>query len=445
MGIFLLAVSLVVLNQCLGFALCMRLGFGPPTLRAAWDALGEAQGGDASETLLDEIVAPPNAFDLGMLQEEMDDQLDGQLDVDPYDDSIGEASQSLEVEAAEVWDLDEKFVETSVLKLNIAMMKSGVRATEVDTELRAAKGHADLATIRRCWELLREDCETYLLEQGEAADKFQNRIEELGEMRALGEEIQMANLQQAAQIETTLSNLKHMDFTNDLESANQRLIEEIQHLRVARHALRDSQEVAFLTIARYERRIDKIEKRLYNDPTTKMRNRIGLEATLWQWWEEQRHKQRPMSAVLFDVDAFGGVNEEHGLQIGDRILTQIGQTIANQMGKRDLVARYAGQRFFIAMVDNGPRVALKNAERIRQSIGRITFQHEGHEIRLNTSAGMSEILPDDTGYEHVFNRVEEALRSAKDAGRNRACYHTGKDIEPVESPNLGAEYVEITI
>jgi hypothetical protein len=119
-----------------------------------------------------------------------------------------------------------------------------------------------------------------LAEQSEAAEKFRARIGELGELASLGEEIEMTNLEQSAQVETTINNLEYMDFRSDPEAANQRLLEEIKNLRTARHKLRDNQEVAFLSIARYEKRIDKIEKQLFIDPLTKLRNRIGLEEAL---------------------------------------------------------------------------------------------------------------------------------------------------------------------
>ena len=90
----------------------------------------------------------------------------------------------------------------------------------------------------------------------------------------------MGNLEQSAQVETTLNNLEYMDFSGDPEEGNQRLLEEIKNLRMARHRLRDKQEAAFLAIARCENRIDKIEKQLFIDPLTKLRNRIGLEVEL---------------------------------------------------------------------------------------------------------------------------------------------------------------------
>ena len=119
--------------------------------------------------------------------------------------------------------------------------------------------------IEACLQLLRTDCVTYLAEQTEAADKFHNRIKEFGKLSAICEEIEMTNLEQSAQVETTINNLQYMDFHTDSDAANLRLIEEIKNLYLARCKLRDQQEAAFLTVARHENRMNKIDKRLFPD------------------------------------------------------------------------------------------------------------------------------------------------------------------------------------
>lgn len=447
MGMVLLVFLIGVLNLGLGYATAWYLGYGPANLWEAWEAL-TADGVAPQQPAPGPAMTPPTT--VADLSEELalstaeafaEEDMATDLKVESYDEDLPDV---MPTDAPENWDLNEKFVETSVLKLNVAMMKSGVRATELDTRLRACRGHSDAETIRQCLTDLQEDCRTYLTEQSEAAEQFHNRIGELGELASLGDEIEMANLEQAAQIETSLSNLQHMDFESDLEAANLRLLEEIKNLRIARHRLRDSQEAAFLTIANYEGRLDKIEKRLYSDQLTGLRNRIGLEATLNLWWQEGRHRSRPMSAALFDLDGFGVVDDEHGPLIGDRILHQLGPLIEANLGKSDLSARFAGQRFLVMILDAGPRGAVRNAELLRQTIERVTFQHADAEIRVTVSAGITEVTPQDT-HPSVFERLEKALHQAKDAGRNRSFFHTGKEIEAVEAPNLGAKYKEIRI
>ncbi|NUQ65216.1 MAG: GGDEF domain-containing protein [Pirellulales bacterium] len=380
-----------------------------------------------------------------LIEQMLDDDPADSLDVgpcyEPYDDDVAEV---VDPEQPEAWDLAEKFVETSILKLNIAMMKSGKRAAEIDARLRAIRGRSDLDTVRRCVAELLEDCQTYLAEQSEAAERFRNRIGELGELKSLGEDIEMANLEQSAQIETTISNLKHMDFESDLEAANQRILGELNHLRVARHKLRDNQETAFLTISRYENRMDKIEKQLGNDPLTKVRNRIGLETTLWHWWQQNRQQAHRMSAAIFDLDGFGKVNEEHGPLVGDRILAHVAELARQQATAADLVGRFAGQQFLAVFADAGPRAAIKTAELVRQTIERTTFTHRGAKFQITATAGILEVAPTET-HESFLAKLDAVLKHAKRSGPNRASFHNGREPEPVESPSFGAKYSEVAV
>lgn len=443
-------------NVAVGFKLAMWLGRGPASYPAAWAALGgvwqrAAGTGNvfapppAPDAATEAIAMPKDEAELtSMLEMEAEAEPDIAAFGQSYDDDFDEVAALLDPDTPENWDLNEKFVETSVLRLNVAMFKSGARNTEIDTRLRECRGSVDLQTLQECWSAIKEDCESYLAEQNAAADKLNARIDEMGELRSLGEEIAMTNLEQAAQIETTLSNLAQMNLEADPEAAAVRLISELDLLRVARHRLRDAQETAFLVIARYENRLDKIERQLFIDPLTRLRNRIGLETTLFGWWGEGRHKSRQISAILFDVDGFGAVNKQFGSTVGDKLVYHLGQSIQSAFGKADLVGRYAGERFLAVTLDSGPRAAIKTMETLRQSIAQSVFLKDGCPIRLTLSAGATEVLPGDA-YHEVLERAEKALRDAKKRGPNNASTHDGRQINPVESPGMNAKPMEIMI
>lgn len=441
MMLVVLTLIIAAVNIAVGYAAAVLLGFGPPTLRDAWTAL---------------VFARPRTLDQADVvwlqkaaSQSVDSLLDGleeeSVELQPheehYDEDIAEFFQP---DQPEYWDLNEKYVETSILKLNVAMIKSGLRTQEIDMRLRAVAGRSDAETIRRCLEELKEDCETYLQQQREAAEKFTARISELGELRSLGEEIELANLEQSAQLETTLSNLQHMDFESDLEAANRRLLAEIHNLRIARHWLRDMQEAAFLAVARYEGRLQSIERQLWHDQLTRLRSRIGLEVALAEWWKQSRHQNRQLAGVLLDLDAFGKVNEKHGSLIGDRVLVHVAELLKKNTSPSDLVGRFTGESFLIMMADVGPRAAIKNAELLRQTLEKMIFRHEEETFHLTLTGAVVEVRPDDSD-EGVVKRLQETLRDARRVGRNHIFFHNGRQSEPVEAPNLGAQEIEIIL
>lgn len=445
---------IAVLNIGLGFALATYWGYGPPGLADAWGSLRRnCPQIPLPRFDLKRRRPAPHSFDLPLepsipsgLHELFDAGDPGELGIEPCDEPYDDdAAELMNPSIPELWDINEKYVEASVLRLNIAMIRSGARAAEIDSRLRSCRGRSDHETIETCLRLLREDCVGYLAEQSEAAQKFSDRIGELGELSSLGEEIEMGNFEQSAQVETTLNNLEYMDFNGDPEEGNRRLLEEIKNLGMARHRLRDKQEAAFLAIARCEDRIDKIEKQLFDDPLTQLPNRIGLEAELHAWWEQGRRKTRPMSAVLFDADKFGAVNEDYGPLLGDRILYQLGQILKSGFGEENLLGRFAGNRFLAVLLDAGPRAALKSIERIRQTVEKTTFLHEDRTIKITVGAAITEVKPDDGEYIAVLERLEKTMKTVKENGPNRAFLCDGHTPEPVESPNFGVEADEIVI
>ena len=446
MGFVFYVFLIAVLNIAVGYAVAGHLGLGPPSLAAGWRTLAATSArpaGDSAAETRETIDTLAAASLEDMLDEsDFEELIAGASAEAVYDEDVAALIHEGRPDA---WDLDEKYVETSILKLNIAMMRSGKRAEALDTRLRACQGRSTAETIRQCLAELLEDCEGYLAEQAEAAEKFRARIGELGELAVLGETIEMANLEQASQVETTINNLKFMDFESDLEAANRRLLEELQNLRSARHRLRDDQEKAFLAVARYEGRLGKIEPRLFNDPLTQLSNRIGVEATLHEWWRQKRHETRQLVGVLFDLDDFGSINDEHGVAVADRLLFQFAELLRGWTDTHDLVGRFAGQRFLVMLADAGPRAAVTNVERFRQQLSNTTFLHEALRIEPTVSAGVAAILPDD-GDEAVFARLEETLAAARrEAGRNASAFHDGRNLEFVEAPNLGTQPREIPL
>ena len=358
-----------------------------------------------------------------------------------YDD---DAVEFLRRDQPDAWETNAKYVETSIQSLNVAMMKSGIRAIELDNRLRSCRGATDAATIRDCLAQLKEDCQTYLNELDEATEHFQGRIGDSSELSELASANEMSNLGQAAQIETTLNNLENMDFSSDLEVANHRLSDELDHLRVARHAWRDAQEAAFLGVARIENSIDRIEKQLQIDPTTGLPNRIGLEIVLDTWWRDGR-PQQAISAVLLDIDGLGKLNRQYGALIGDSILYQVARHLRTTAGAADVVGRVEGGSFLVAAPEDGGQAACAKAERLRQSIAQIHFQLGEETLRVTVSAGITEIRPEESNREPMFARLAERSKKAKHAGQNRSLFHDGTELRPVELPPQAVETVEIAL
>ena len=190
--------------------------------------------------------------------------------------------------------------------------------------------------------------------------------------------------------------------------------------------------------------MDQIPKQLFNDELTGLRSRIGISAALAEWWSVSKHKKHQISAALFDLDGFGAINGKHGPAVADKVLAHVARLFEERCGTGDILGRFAGQRFLWVVADKGPRTATKDAEFVRQSLERTAYEHDDAEFGLTMCGGYTEIGQDDT-VESFMARLEKALSQAKQAGSNHGSFHDGRNIELVESPNLGAKYREVKL
>jgi two-component system cell cycle response regulator len=132
-----------------------------------------------------------------------------------------------------------------------------------------------------------------------------------------------------------------------------------------------------------------------------------------------RH-HRPLTLAMFDVDHFKKVNDEHGHLAGDRVLCGVAETIAAEVRREELLARWGGEELAVVLPETPIDGATKFAERIRHIIEETPFDYDGELLRVTVSAGVAALAPGDT-MQSLVERADGLLYQAKDEGRNRVC------------------------
>ena len=478
MSFSLILIFLVVLiNIVAGFYAAICLGYGPPTVRDAVDFFISPRWKDAVEDFfirfrsrkspkepdaeketpigvpaeketVDDLIQQIASADLSDL---LHDESEEVSRIAPMQEIFDDDLASILMErSTEAWLMNEKHVETSILKLNVVMMKSGRFAAELDTRLRAMRGRAEIAEVKRCLNELRDDCRNYLEAQAVLAEQMQKRLEEFGELKYLAEEIDYANLEQSAQIESTISNLDNLNVTASAEEAIIRLLRELASLRIARHRLRDMREKAFIKIALYEDRIDSVHQQLYFDETTGLRGRIGLDVAITEWWKQKRQEKRQITFSLIDFVDFGHANDEHGIQTCDKLIRLFGKSLEKTFDPLDLVGIFHGNCFMVATTNIGPRKTITEIERIRQRCEKTIYKYDdgNGSLRLRVTCAVTEALATQV-VEEVFKNLEQTMATAKKAGRNLTYQLDAGKMNPspelVDAPNLGEIEKEIDL
>ena len=133
----------------------------------------------------------------------------------------------------------------------------------------------------------------------------------------------------------------------------------------------------------------------------------------------------PLSLIVLDIDYFKPFNDHHGHGAGDICLCHVATTLAASVTRSgDLVARYGGEEFVALLPNTGEAGALQIAERLRGQIEALRMPHgySPASAWVTVSAGLASTVPQaDESPDRLFEKADQQLYGAKQAGRNRVC------------------------
>jgi len=155
-----------------------------------------------------------------------------------------------------------------------------------------------------------------------------------------------------------------------------------------------------------------------SDPLTGLGNRRYFDRAIDPFFGALNEKNEPFSIMVFDIDHFKRVNDILGHDMGDQILKEIAARLVTNMRAVDVVSRYGGEEFMIAMPDTNEADAVIAADRVRALIAGTPVFVDGQALQITTSAGVAEVQKDEQ-LRDVFKRADTALYKAKQAGRNK--------------------------
>ncbi len=132
----------------------------------------------------------------------------------------------------------------------------------------------------------------------------------------------------------------------------------------------------------------------------------------------QRHGY-PMSLLLLDADHFKRVNDTHGHAAGDAVLQGFARILQSVARRSDVVARWGGEEFVVALPQTGAAGARVAAERVRRALADAPFPIPGGEVlRMTASIGAATGHPE-WDKDAIVTAADGAMYAAKSRGRNR--------------------------
>jgi diguanylate cyclase (GGDEF)-like protein len=135
-----------------------------------------------------------------------------------------------------------------------------------------------------------------------------------------------------------------------------------------------------------------------------------------------------LAVVWLGLDRFKNVNHGFGHQVGDRLLEQVAERIAQQLRPQDTLARFGGDEFVVICENTGADGAISVVERL-QLLFRDPFHAGGNEIALQASLGIAITEPEPGNAEQMLREASSAMRQAKARGAGGWRIFTGQTQE----------------
>jgi diguanylate cyclase (GGDEF)-like protein len=134
-----------------------------------------------------------------------------------------------------------------------------------------------------------------------------------------------------------------------------------------------------------------------------------------------RVQSEPLGLLVMDLDGVKRINDTHGHLFGAYVIGEAGRLIGRITGERGIACRFGGDEYLAALPGcDGDRAAAVGEE-IRIAVAEHRFERDGIVLRPGISVGVAALPDDGTEPEALFQRADEALYRAKQAGKNRVC------------------------
>ncbi len=166
--------------------------------------------------------------------------------------------------------------------------------------------------------------------------------------------------------------------------------------------------------------MEKLRASSLKDPMTGLYNRRFLEEFIDTVANQAKRNKTTYSVLMLDVDFFKKVNDTYGHDIGDKVITKIGEVLRNSIRESDLAIRYGGEEFVVLLQNATDEGTKKIASKIHSEFAKLVFDvGNGQTMQKTISIGIAKFPKDADSIWKCIKYADTALYVAKTTGRNK--------------------------
>jgi diguanylate cyclase (GGDEF)-like protein len=175
------------------------------------------------------------------------------------------------------------------------------------------------------------------------------------------------------------------------------------------------------------KKIKKLEFLAYFDELTKVYNRRGFLKEVEKIFKAVIYKRKdierrtgykiPFSIIFLDIDNFKMFNDYFGHKMGDLVLQKVAKVLKENLRDSDVIGRWGGEEFVVALIGCDLKSAQKVAEELRKKIEKIFVKYKKERVNITASLGVVSYSNEKT-LSDLIHKADKAMYKAKEQGKN---------------------------
>ena len=180
------------------------------------------------------------------------------------------------------------------------------------------------------------------------------------------------------------------------------------------HYIHDLREVHALQTAKVQ-----MEKLAFTDSLTGLYNRRYFMDNSEEALQDCIDNNYDFSIVMMDIDYFKKINDTYGHSVGDEVLKIFAKRLKHVLRNSEIVARFGGEEFIVALPKARKVSALIAAHRVHGNVRKLPFVVGDLSIPVTTSIGVATKERVSDTLQSIIDAADTAVYEAKNGGRDR--------------------------
>lgn len=171
-----------------------------------------------------------------------------------------------------------------------------------------------------------------------------------------------------------------------------------------------------------EQRLRRAHERIraaHRDPLTGLLNRAAFGEYFERAVQQHRAVKEPLAIAVMKIDRYQESCDQHGQQVGEKMLRHFGAVLSRYFRATDVVARWGGCEFMALFPGEDSNGASRAMERIREALAKEPFLFpDGKSEPLKLFAGVS-VLPESGTMDAAIDQADKFMHQAQSQGADR--------------------------